>query len=165
MPHIHVMSVTTLRNVALAAVPTIATAFLGSLATQPQITGWYATIIKPSFNPPNWIFGPVWTLLFAMMAYAAFRILQRPAGTPGRDTAIKLFFLQLAVNGSWSWAFFGAQSPLLGMLVIVPLLLLILGTIRLFRPLDRLASTLLVPYGLWVSFATLLNVSIWWLNR
>ncbi len=165
MPHISWMLKTTLRNAALATIPTFAAAFLGSLATQPQITGWYATVIKPSFNPPNWIFGPVWTLLFAMMAYAAFRILQRPAGTPGRSNALKLFFLQLVMNASWSWAFFGSQSPLLGLLVIVPLLLMILGTIMLFRPLDRLAGALLVPYALWVSFATLLNMSIWWLNR
>jgi translocator protein len=158
------LSATTI-NAALAIVPAVASAALGSLATRPQIAGWYATIIKPSFNPPNWAFGPAWTILFSMMAYAVFRILQLPADTPGRGAALTLFFVELAMNATWSWAFFAMKSPLAGMLIIVPFLLLILGTIALFWPLDSLSGQLLVPYAMWVSFATVLNISIWWLNR
>lgn len=149
---------------AVAILPVVITAVLGSLATTPQIPGWYAGIVKPSFNPPNWIFGPVWTLLFAMMAYAAWRILARDPATPGRTAALALFFANLGLNATWSFAFFGANSPGLGLVVIVPLLASILALIVLFRPLDRLSAAMMIPYAAWVSFAMLLNVAIWRLN-
>lgn len=148
----------------VAVVPVVAASLIGSAVTVPQIPGWYAALAKPPFNPPNWIFGPVWTLLFAMMAYAVFRILRRPLGLPGRRRALVLYHLQLLLNLLWSCAFFGLQSPMAGLLVIIPLWLAIMATILAFRPLDETASALLWPYLAWVSFATLLNVSIWWLN-
>lgn len=154
-----------LQRLALAILPAIAASAAGGLITSPNIPGWFSALVKPSFNPPNWIFGPVWTVLYCMMAYAVFRILSLPPGTPGRSRAIILFFVQMALNASWSFAFFGANSTLLGLVVIVPLLAMILATITAFRPLDRMAALLLVPYAAWVSFATVLNASLWALNR
>ncbi|WP_420100537.1 TspO/MBR family protein [Bosea sp. (in: a-proteobacteria)] len=151
--------------VAIAILPVVAVSIAGSAATVPQIPSWYAGLVKPPFNPPNWIFGPVWTALYALMAFAVFRILRVPVGTPGRRRALVLYHLQLLLNFGWSFAFFGANSPVGGLLVIVPLLIAIVATITAFRPLDRLASGLLWPYLAWVGFATLLNGSIWWLNR
>lgn len=149
----------------VAILPVVAASILGSAVTVPQIAGWYAGLAKPSFNPPNWIFAPVWTALYALMALVVFRILRIPVGTPGRRRALLAYHLQLLLNIAWSFAFFGANSPLAGLAVILPLLAAILATIATFRPLDRLAAYLLWPYFAWVCFATLLNASIWWLNR
>lgn len=154
-----------LRNGALAALPVIAASLAGNAVTLPQIQGWYATLAKPSFNPPNWVFGPVWTVLYVMMAYAVYRIWQLDRESPGRVRALTLFYVQLALNAAWSAAFFGLNSPALGLVVIVLLLAMIVATILRFHPLDRPAALLLVPYAAWVSYATLLNASIWWLNR
>ncbi|MDR6874634.1 tryptophan-rich sensory protein [Bosea sp. BE125] len=153
------------RNALIVIVPVVVASIVGSAVTVPQIPGWYAGLAKPVFNPPNWVFGPVWTLLFAMMAYAVYRILRLPAVTPGRVRALAVYHVQLALNLLWSCVFFGLNSPVGGILVIVPLLALILTTIAQFRLLDRLSAGLLWPYAAWVSFATLLNVSIWWLNK
>lgn len=150
---------------AIAILPVVAASIAGSAVTVPQIPTWYAGLVKPPFNPPNWIFAPVWTALFALMALGAFRILRLPVGTPGRRRALLVYHLQLLLNIGWSFAFFGTNSPLAGLAVIMPLLVLIVAAIAAFRPLDRLASNLLWPYLAWVAFATLLNASIWWLNR
>lgn len=150
---------------ALAILPVIAVSVAGSSVTVPQIGGWYAGLVKPPFNPPNWIFGPMWTALYALMAFAVFRILRLPVGTPGRRRALVVYHLQLLLNFAWSFAFFGANSPVAGLAVILPLLVAIVATIVAFRPLDRIASWVLWPYLAWVGFATLLNASIWWLNR
>ena len=149
----------------IAAAAVITASALGGLATAPNIPGWYAGLQKPFFNPPNWIFGPVWTLLFAMMGYAAYRIMRLPAQLEGRVPALTIFFSQLVLNAAWSWAFFAMNSTTLGLVVIVPLLVMIILTIIRFRPLDRTAAFLLVPYAAWVSFATLLNATIWHINR
>ena len=154
-----------LRHAGLAVVTVVAASMIGNFVTLPRIETWYAALVKPSFNPPNWLFGPVWTILFAMMAYAVFRILQQPAGTPGRAGALTAYWVQLVLNPLWSIAFFGLTSPLLGLVVIVPFLAAILVTIARFRRLDGLAAMLLWPYAAWVSFATVLNAAIWWLNR
>ena len=150
---------------AIAILPVVAASIAGSTVTVPQIPTWYAGLIKPPFNPPNWIFAPVWTALYALMALGVFRILRLPVGTPGRRRALLVYHLQLLFNIGWSFAFFGANSPVAGLAVILPLIVLIAATIAAFRPLDRLASNLLWPYLAWVAFATLLNASIWWLNR
>jgi benzodiazapine receptor len=149
----------------IAVLPVVAISLLGNAVTIPQVLTWYPTIAKPPFNPPNWVFGPVWTMLFALMAYGVYRILRTPAGTPGKAQALLAYHVQLALNLAWSCVFFGLNSPLGGLLVIVPFLAMILVTIALFGRVDRLAATLQWPYVAWVSFATLLNVSIWWLNR
>lgn len=142
----------------------VAAATIGNLATMPAIPTWYAGLVKPSFNPPNWLFGPVWGLLYAMMAVAFWRVLRKPPAVEGRSAAIAAFLVQMALNALWSVAFFGAKSPSLGLLVIAALWLAIAATIALFRRVDRAAATLLLPYIAWVSFAALLNGAIWRLN-
>lgn len=152
-------------DILIAVVPVVAVSFLGNAVTLPQIPTWYATLAKPPFNPPNWLFGPVWTMLFALMAYGVFRILRLPTDAPGRARALAAYHLQLSLNLLWSCVFFGLNSPLGGLFVILPFLATILATIATFRPLDRLAADLQWPYVAWVSFATVLNGAIWWLNR
>jgi len=137
---------------------------IGQIATYPNLAPWYASLSKPAFNPPNWVFGPVWTTLYLLMAFAAWRILRLPSD-PTRRTALALFFVQLAMNAAWSWMFFAAHSPLLGLINIVPQLALIVATVVVFYRLDRLAAYCLVPLTAWVAFATVLNFSIWALNR
>jgi len=148
--------------IAVAAVT--AASVVGQIATYPNLAPWYASLTKPSFNPPNWIFGPVWTTLYLLMAFAAWRILRLPAGSM-RRTALILFFVQLALNAAWSWMFFAANSPLLGLVNIVPQFALMVATVVVFYGLDRLAAYCLVPLTAWVAFATVLNFSIWMLNR
>ncbi|RYE87545.1 MAG: tryptophan-rich sensory protein [Hyphomicrobiales bacterium] len=150
----------------LAILPVIAASLIGSAVTVPQIPGWYASLAKPPFNPPNWLFAPVWTTLFALMALAAFRVLRRPADTPGRAQTLLAHHVQLALNMLWSCVFFGLNSPAGGLVVIALLLAAMIWTMRCFAALgDQLSAALFVPYLAWVSFATLLNGSIWWLNR
>jgi tryptophan-rich sensory protein len=121
-------------------------------------------LAKPPLTPPNGVFGPVWTLLYALMAWAVWRILSRPADLPGRRGALGWFFVQLALNAAWSWVFFALHSPALGLVVILALVAAIGVTIRRFRQADRLAAWLLVPYLAWVLFATYLNLGVWRLN-
>ncbi len=128
------------------------------------ISGWYAHLIKPSFSPPNWIFGPVWTLLYMMMGISLFLIWELGLKKKKVKTAVYYFGAQLVLNFFWSIAFFGLRSPLLGLITIVTLLALILLTMKHFYTLSKPAFYLLVPYLLWVSFATLLNVAIVILN-
>jgi tryptophan-rich sensory protein len=148
----------------VAAGLSVALSAAGGIVTRPQIQGWYAQIEKPWFNPPNWVFAPVWTILFAMMAVAFWRILQTPQATPGRTAAIIAYLVQLILNASWSIAFFGMNSPGAGLVVIGAFLVAIAVTIRLFAALDRSAAWLLAPYLAWVTFATMLNAAIWWIN-
>lgn len=140
-----------------------AVAGLGGLATSAGVETWYPTLVKPSFNPPDWIFGPVWTLLYLMMAVAAWRVWRGPHSRR-RSVALAAFGLQLALNLGWSVLFFGLQWPGAALIEIVLLLSAIAGTACLFWRQDRLAGLLFVPYLLWVAFATLLNASIWLLN-
>jgi tryptophan-rich sensory protein len=150
---------------ALAAIlPVAAASLAGQYATFPNLAPWYASLVKPSFNPPNSVFGPVWTGLYILMAFAAWRVLRLPPSARHRRGALTLFYLQLVLNALWSFAFFGANSPLLGLVVIIPLLAMIIVTIAAFRQLDIAAAWCLVPYAAWVAFATVLNASIWWLN-
>ena len=124
---------------------------------------WYRGLNKPSFNPPGWVFGPVWTVLYTMMAVAAF-LVWRKAGFAGAQTALGLFLVQLALNGLWSWLFFGLQRPDLALIDIIALWFAILGTILAFRVHSKPAFILLLPYIAWVSFASVLNFAIWRLN-
>jgi tryptophan-rich sensory protein len=148
----------------LAVIPVIIVLLLGQWATFPNIAGWYASLSKPVFNPPNWIFAPVWTCLYALMAFAVWRVWMVPAHLPGRSTALIFFYLQLAFNAAWSWAFFALHSPALGLVDIIPQLILILMTICSFHRIERTAAYSLLPVAFWVAFATLLNFEIWRLN-
>jgi translocator protein len=121
---------------------------------------WYASLAKPPFNPPNWIFGPVWTILYVMIAVAGWRL-----WTNHRDSlSMKLWWAALALNFLWSPVFFGAQQLGIALVIILGLLALIYAFISKTWNVDRLAAWLFVPYAAWVSFATLLNASLWWLN-
>ena len=124
---------------------------------------WYAGLIKPTWNPPNWIFGPVWTVLYIMMAVAAW-LVWRAKGWKGAGFALQLFIAQLIANALWSYCFFGLQKPFIALLDILVMWLLILATIIAFSRIKPLAAGLLVPYFLWVSFAAFLNFTIWRLN-
>jgi translocator protein len=135
----------------------------GSWVTIPKIATWYAGLAKPWFTPPNAVFGPVWTLLYAAMAVAAFRVSCRPA-SPQRRRALVLFALQLALNALWSPSFFGMEAPRLGLVVIIALVIAVAFTLIAFLRLDRLAGLLLVPYLLWVGYASLLNAAVVRLN-
>ncbi len=137
---------------------------IGSLATLPSIPIWYESLKKPFFNPPNWLFGPVWTGLYTLMGISLFLVWRRREGNPQVKLALTFFFVQLILNALWSLAFFGLQSPLLGLVDIVLLWIAILLTIQRFYGISRTGAFLLVPYILWVSFAVVLNVSLWILN-
>lgn len=141
-----------------------AAGMIGSAATLPEIPGWYASLEKPPFNPPNWIFGPVWTFLYILMAFSLWRVWRAGPNAPGRRRAIGLFLAQLVLNALWSVVFFGLHSPAGGLVVIVLLIGTLVLTMRAFWPIDRTAAHLLVPYLAWVAFASLLNASILWLN-
>jgi benzodiazapine receptor len=125
---------------------------------------WYASLKKPWFTPPNVVFGPIWTTLYVLMGLALF-LVWRTQRDRTRDAGIALFAAQLAVNVIWTFSFFGLESTLNGVFTIVPLWILIAATIYQFYKVDKWASYLLVPYIVWVSIATALNVSIYLLNR
>ena len=148
---------------ALAVFVVAITSIAGQVATYPNLVPWYAGLRKPWFNPPNWAFAPVWTTLYVLMALALWRIL-RQSPSPARRLALSLFFIQIALNAAWSWMFFGARSPLLGLVNIIPQLLFVLAAAIAFRRLDRIAGFCLVPLAAWVAYAALLNASVWWLN-
>jgi translocator protein len=137
---------------------------IGSAFTASSIPIWYAELEKPTFNPPNWVFAPVWTTLYAMMGMAAFLIWRQRGAVTAAPDALALFGLQLVLNALWSPVFFGAQAPLGGLVIIIALWLSLLATIVAFWRITPAAGALLVPYLLWVSFATVLNYSIWQLN-
>ncbi len=138
---------------------------LGVVTSPTGDTAWYRSLAKPVFNPPSWLFGPVWTLLYTLMGVAVYRVWRMDRSRPAVRLALGLFAAQLLLNAIWTPVFFGAQSLAGGAVVIVVLLIvLVITTARFFR-LDRWAGSLLVPYVLWVAFATLLNVSILMLNR
>lgn len=136
----------------------------GALGAWFTSTGsWYQQLSKPVFNPPSWVFGPVWTTLYVLMGVAA-GLVWHQAPQPGVKTAMGWFWFQLALNALWSFSFFGLESPLTGLINIVLLLIAVAFTTNKFFKVRRRSGWLMVPYLAWVSFATLLNLSIWWLN-
>ena len=137
---------------------------IGSLATSPNIPTWYAALEKPAFTPPSWLFAPAWITLYLLMAIAAFLIWRKGLVEEGVKSALVIFLVQLVLNALWSVVFFGLHSPLYGMVVILVLWIAILLTIIRFFRLSTAAGVLLLPYILWVSFASILNISIWVLN-
>jgi len=135
---------------------------IGSIFTVASIPTWYAGLTKPSFNPSSWIFGPVWAILYLLMGVALWLVWKSDSAQ--KIKAIWLFTAQLTLNALWSIIFFGLRSPFLAFVEIIVLWLAILGTIIVFSKISRLAMFFLLPYILWVSFAVILNYSIWQLN-
>ncbi len=136
---------------------------LGAVATTPEIDGWYRTVVKPDWNPPNWVFGPVWTTLFVLMGISAW-LVWKPAGFKEASTPLSLFAVQLILNVAWSWIFFGMHQIGWAVAEIVILWLAILATTVAFFRQSKPAGWLLVPYLGWVTFASVLNFTIWRLN-
>jgi translocator protein len=137
-----------------------AVAGVGGLATAPSIPNWYAGLAKPSWTPPGWIFGPVWSVLYLCMTVAAWLVWRRGDAV----VPMMLFGIQLFFNAAWSWLFFGLHSPVAAFIDIVPLWTTITATTVLFWRRSTLAGILFVPYLIWVSFAAALNFAIWRLN-
>ena len=137
-----------------------AAGIIGSLFTASAIPGWYASLIKPQLAPPNWVFGPVWTTLYALMGIAAFLVWKRGLERREVKTALAIFVGQLALNTLWSIIFFGLKNPGAAFIEIILLWLAILATIIAFAKISKPAAWLLVPYLLWVSFAGYLNYAI-----
>jgi benzodiazapine receptor len=162
-----VTSITVRDGVRLATslVIPLAAGFIGSMATARSVTTWYAALEKPAFSPPNWVFGPVWTALYVLMGIALFRVWTKGLAFPGVRAGLILFGIQMGLNALWSIAFFGLRSPLAGLVVIAALWLALVLTIMVFFRIGLAPGLLLVPYILWVSFASVLNFSIYSLNR
>ncbi|HEY9283665.1 MAG TPA: TspO/MBR family protein [Pyrinomonadaceae bacterium] len=150
-------------GLALFVAASFAAAAVGSLATAPAIPGWYASLRKPSWTPPNWLFGPVWTLLYLAMGAAAW-LVWRERGFAGARLALALFFAQLALNALWSVIFFGLRSPGAALAEIVLLWATIFATMAAFWQVSHAAGWLFVPYLWWVTFAMFLNHAIWRAN-
>jgi benzodiazapine receptor len=142
----------------------LAVGAVGGWATASSVTTWYATLEKPAFNPPNYLFGPVWTALYILMAVAAWLVWRAEPADGRRRTALRLYAVQLALNLAWSVIFFGLRRPDLALVEVLVLFAAILGAARAFARVDRRAGWMLVPYAAWVAFATLLNFEIWRLN-
>ncbi|MBS7537690.1 TspO/MBR family protein [Ancylobacter lacus] len=142
----------------------LAVGAVGSMATTPEIGGWYAGLAKPGWTPPNAAFPIAWTTLYVLMAVALWRLWDRNAPSPARRRAVGLWLLQLALNALWSPVFFALHAPAAGLVVVVLLWAAILATILACARIDRIAAGLLVPYLGWVSYATALNAAIVGLN-
>jgi len=137
---------------------------IGSVFTSPAIPGWYEGLIKPEFNPPSWVFAPVWTALFALMGVAAFLVWKKGVDQKKVKIALSLFVVQLVLNTLWSIIFFGLKNPGMAFVEIIILLTAILATFIAFLKVSRPAALLLLPYICWVAFASYLNFVIWSLN-
>lgn len=150
----------------LVVVVCLSIGYMSGVVTRSAITTWYPTLVKPSFNPPNWVFAPVWTLLYLMMGVAAGLVWDKiNLDKEVVKKALFFFVIQLALNALWSYLFFGLHNPMLAGLEIIILWLMIYETQVQFAKINTTAGYLLVPYLAWVSFAAVLNGSIWWLNR
>ena len=150
--------------ITLSVLVCLAIGFLASIATQSSVNDWYVTLNKPSFTPPNCLFAPVWTALYIMMGVAAGIVWSKGYHHIWVKTALYHFVFQLLLNALWSIVFFGLKNPLGGMIVILALLTMIILTIKWFRVISKPAALLMVPYVLWVAFASALNYKIWELN-
>ena len=149
---------------ALFVLAPLAVGFVSGMSTADGVRTWYQDIAKPSFNPPDRVFGPVWTTLYISMGVAAFLVWRSGPGQSEVRRALAWFVAQLIANGAWSLIFFGMRNPGLAFVEIVVLLGMIIVTTRLFWLRSRVAGALMLPYVAWVSFATILNFSIWRLN-
>ncbi|MGD8814162.1 MAG: tryptophan-rich sensory protein [Anaerolineales bacterium] len=147
-----------------AVVVLIFTFGAASIASRFPAGAWYATLNKPTWSPPNWLFGPVWSVLYLLMAIAAWLVWRRIDQT-GAVLALGLYALQLVLNAAWSWIFFGRHQLGLALVELLMLLLAILATLIAFWRVEPISGYLLLPYLLWVAFASFLNLTLWRLNR
>lgn len=138
--------------------------WLGAIFTTSAIPVWYAALEKPSFSPPNWLFGPVWFLLYVLMGLSVYLIWQKADRNKKARSAMSLFWIHLFFNFSWSYVFFGLKWIGLALVNILIIWAFIVILMKKFSPIDKRAAYLLAPYFLWVSFATVLNAAVWWLN-
>jgi len=140
--------------------------YMSSVVTRSSVETWYPTLVKPPFNPPNWAFAPAWTTLYVLMGIAGGMVWQKIEEQPEEvRKALRFFWIQLALNALWSYLFFGLKNPLLALVEIFLLWLMIYETYIKFSKINKAAGYLFIPYILWVSFALVLNASIWWLNK
>ena len=153
-------------RIAIVVIICLAVGYLSGMVTRTSITTWYPTLVKPSFNPPNWIFAPVWTSLYVMMGVAAGFIWNQITTQKAAVTkALQFFTIQLVLNALWSYLFFGLHNLMLATIEVVLLWLMIFETYSQFAKINKTASYLMLPYLAWVSFASVLTASIWWLNK
>ncbi|MCD0468185.1 TspO/MBR family protein [Flavobacterium sp. JAS] len=153
-------------KIAIALIICLMVGYSASVVTRPSVETWYPTIVKPSFNPPNWIFMPVWTILYIFMAVAAGLVWDKiKEQNEEVKKALGFFLIQLTLNAIWSYIFFGLKNPMLAVVEITLLWLMIYETYFKFNKINKIAGYLLIPYMAWVAFAGILNASIWWLNR
>lgn len=153
----------TVKLIISIAIP-LAVGGVAGFFTSSSVNGWFQSLNKPSFNPPSWLFGPVWTTLYILMGIAFYLVWVAPADEQLKRRAQAFYFIQLALNFAWSFIFFSAKQPGWAVVDIVLLWVMILATILQFRRISPAAAWLLVPYICWVSFATVLNTAIWRLN-
>jgi tryptophan-rich sensory protein len=147
----------------VSVVIALAVGGVGALATASSVSTWYATLVKPAFNPPNAVFGPVWTALYVLMALAAWRV-WRTGPVGGRRPGLILYAVQLALNLAWSLIFFGLRQPAIALAEVAVLLAAVVATAVAFWRADRTAGLMMIPYVAWVAFASALNFEIWRLN-
>lgn len=149
----------------ISLVITLGIGVVASMFTRPEIAGWYVNLNKPSFTPPNWLFPVAWTTLYILIGTAAYLVWKQRDGSSTYKTTATIYTIQLLLNFSWSIVFFGMHQIFGGLIIIILLLAFIILNINYFGQFRRLAAWLLVPYALWVSYATLLNISIYILNK
>lgn len=153
-------------KILIMAATSLAVGYLSSVISRNENDPWYDTLVKPVFNPPSWLFSPVWTLLYIIMGIAAGLVWDKIEEQ--RDVVRKgltFFWVQLTLNALWSYLFFGLHNPLLALIELILLWLLIYETFVQFSKVNKTAGYLFIPYLAWVTFAGVLNASIWWLNR
>jgi tryptophan-rich sensory protein len=144
----------------------VAVGYVSGMVTRESVTTWYPTLEKPSFNPPNWLFAPVWTALYIIMGIAGALVWDRiDTDEENVKKGLRFFFIQLVLNALWSYLFFGLKNPMIAFVEIILLWLMIYETFVQFHKVNKTAAYLFIPYLLWVTFAMVLNGSIWWLNR
>ncbi|KKS02710.1 MAG: hypothetical protein UU64_C0011G0033 [candidate division WWE3 bacterium GW2011_GWF2_41_45] len=148
----------------ISFIVTFAAAALGSYFTTPNINTWYASLNKPFFNPPNWIFGPMWSILYILMAVALYLVWKKEYAQQEKSKALILYAIQLTLNTLWSVIFFGMKEPAIALADIAILELVIILTAKSFKKFSPMAGKLLIPYIMWVGFAAILNLSIVVLN-
>jgi len=158
------MSINVIVKIFVALAVCLFIGFMASLATQVGIADWYPTLNKPWFNPPNWIFGPVWGVLYVLMGIAAGIVWSKGFYHKWVKTALYHFLFQLLLNGAWSILFFGLNEPFWALLDIIALFVILIFTIKWFKIVSDTAAYLLIPYAVWVLFAAILNFEIWRLN-